>query len=139
MNIFNIRPNLKPIMWNPYHIVDPSPWPIATSIGAFAILIGLVGWFHDIFSGIICLCCGFVILFLSLFGWWRDVIREGTFVGKHTLKVQNGLKLGFILFVLSEVMFFLSFFWSFFHFSLSPSEVFGCIWPPQGIQLIDFF
>jgi len=66
--------------------------------------------------------------------WFYDIIIEGTFEGKHTLKVQDGLRLGMILFIVSEVMFFVSFFWAYFHSSLAPSIFIGGVWPPAGIQ-----
>jgi len=69
--------------------------------------------------------------------WWRDVIREALFEGAHTQKVQKGLKLGFILFVVSEIMLFFSFFWAFFHASLSPNIEIGCIWPPVGLIVLN--
>jgi len=78
---------------------------------------------------------GGTVLILAL--WWRDVIREGTFEGMHTLKVQQGLRLGFVLFTVSEVMFFFGFFWAFFHSSLSPAIQIGCIWPPAAITPFD--
>jgi cytochrome c oxidase subunit 3 len=69
--------------------------------------------------------------------WWRDVIIEGTFEGHHTQAVQKGLRLGVILFIASEVMFFFSFFWAFFHSSLAPTPEIGSVWPPLGIETID--
>lgn len=65
--------------------------------------------------------------------WWRDIIRESTYQGNHTLIVQIGLKIGFILFICSEIVFFGGFFWAFFHLSLSPSILLGAVWPPVNI------
>ena len=76
---------------------------------------------------------GFFCIIISMFFWFRDIIREGSFLGYHTRKVQNGLKIGFILFLISEVMFFFSLFWAYFHSSLNPSIWIGAIWPPEGI------
>ena len=67
----------------------------------------------------------------------RDVIREGTFQGLHTKQVQTGLRYGMILFIVSEIMFFVAFFWAFFHSSLSPSVDIGCVWPPKGIEAMN--
>ena len=67
------------------------------------------------------------------FPWWRDVSWEGTFQGLHTEAVTTGLRWGIILFILSEVLFFVSFFLAFFHRSLSPSIELGAVWPPIGI------
>ncbi|HEY4874958.1 MAG TPA: cytochrome c oxidase subunit 3, partial [Puia sp.] len=71
--------------------------------------------------------------------WWRDVIREATFEGMHTRIVQRGLRLGFVLFIVSEVMFFFAFFWAFFHSSLAPTIQIGSIWPPAGIEVFNPF
>jgi len=81
---------------------------------------------------------GFCLLFLvtSMFIWWRDIIREGTFEGQHTSIVQLGLRFGVILFIVSEVMFFLAFFWAFFWASLAPVPEIGSVWPPQGIEVL---
>lgn len=80
----------------------------------------------------------FSLLFLvtSMFIWWRDIIREGTFEGQHTSIVQLGLRFGVILFIVSEVMFFLAFFWAFFWASLAPVPEIGSVWPPQGIEVL---
>jgi heme/copper-type cytochrome/quinol oxidase subunit 3 len=60
--------------------------------------------------------CGYSVLLFTMFFWWDDVIREGTYEGRHTLVVQNGLKAGMLLFIVSEIMFFFAFFWAFFSF-----------------------
>lgn len=69
--------------------------------------------------------------------WWRDVVRESAYQGYHTLRVLKGIKIGFILFILSEVAFFFRFFWGFFEFSLSPLIELGGKWPPIGITQLD--
>jgi cytochrome c oxidase subunit 3 len=66
--------------------------------------------------------------------WWRDVIREATFEGAHTGIVQKNHKFVFVLFIVSDIMFFFAFFWAFFHSSLSPVIEIGCVWPPAGIE-----
>jgi cytochrome c oxidase subunit 3 len=63
---------------------------------------------------------GFCILLYVMYTWWRDIVREATFEEQHTVSVQRGLRLGMILFIVSEIMFFFAFFWAFFHSSLSP-------------------
>ena len=75
---------------------------------------------------------------IIIFCWFRDIVREGTFEGKHGIFVTNGLKLGMVLFIISEIMFFFSFFWAFFHLSLAPSIQLGSIWPPYGIQVFNY-
>uniref|UniRef100_A0AAU6PX43 Cytochrome c oxidase subunit 3 n=1 Tax=Ophiotreta sp. TaxID=3135526 RepID=A0AAU6PX43_9ECHI len=116
---------------HPFHIVDRSPWPIAGAIGAFTTTTGLVNWFQG--DNIITIILGLTILAVVMILWWRDVIREATFLGMHTSHVVQGIKIGFILFILSEIMFFLSFFWAFFHSALSPTTEIGMTWPPTGI------
>jgi cytochrome c oxidase subunit 3 len=77
-----------------------------------------------------------IALLFAVSRWFMDIVIEATFQGFHTMKVQQGLRYGMILFIVSEVMFFLSFFWAFFHSSLSPSIWIGCVWPPLGIETI---
>nr|YP_009643381.1 cytochrome c oxidase subunit III [Pyrrhopeplus posthumus]APO08798.1 cytochrome c oxidase subunit III [Pyrrhopeplus posthumus] len=117
---------------HPYHLVDYSPWPITGSIGAMTMTSGMVLWFHK--NEMYLFQLGMLINLLTMYQWWRDIVREGTFQGKHTMKVVDGLKLGMILFIISEVFFFISFFWSFFHSSLAPTVELGMTWPPQGIK-----
>nr|AXS66175.1 cytochrome c oxidase subunit 3 [Curculionoidea sp. 31 KM-2017] len=116
---------------HPFHLVDQSPWPFLTSLSVFSLMLGLMKWFHLYNSNLLI----FSLLLLALIAgqWWRDIIRESTFQGHHTLKVVNGLRWGMILFIISEVFFFLGFFWAFFHSSLSPSIELGMTWPPKGI------
>jgi cytochrome c oxidase subunit 3 len=71
--------------------------------------------------------------------WFREIIRESTFQGNHTKKVQKGLKLGFMLFLVSEAMLFISFFWAFFHSSLVPTIEIGAVWPPYNLNIIEPF
>lgn len=82
---------------------------------------------------------GLILVIITIIQWWRDVIREGTFLGFHTRIVESGLRYGIIMFILSEVCFFFSFFWAFFHSSLAPTIELGCIWPPVGIYPLDAF
>nr|WNH42666.1 cytochrome c oxidase subunit 3 [Neoperla benti] len=116
---------------HPYHLVDQSPWPLTGAIGALATVSGLVKWFHHYDTSL--LTVGMIITTLTMIQWWRDITREGTFQGLHTLPVTLGLRWGMILFITSEVFFFISFFWAFFHSSLSPTGELGTIWPPTGI------
>lgn len=115
----------------PFHLVEYSPWPLTSSIGAFTLAIGIARWFHG--HGTICLTLSAILIITSIIQWWRDVIREGTFIGHHTSYVTKGLRWGIILFITSEVLFFFAFFWAFFHRSLSPTPELGCCWPPAGI------
>jgi len=121
----------------PFHLVEYSPWPLTSSIGAITLAIGIASWFHG--HGIYCLIISAVIISISIIQWWRDVIREGTFIGHHTSYVTSGLRWGIILFITSEVLFFFAFFWAFFHRSLSPTPELGCCWPPSGIHPLNPF
>jgi len=76
---------------------------------------------------------------MTILQWWRDVVREGALQGMHTRNVEDGLRLGMILFILSEVFFFVSFFWAYFHSSLRPRVDVGSVWPPAGIITINPF
>nr|QIV24723.1 cytochrome c oxidase subunit III [Howea angulata] len=117
---------------HPYHLVDVSPWPLFGSLGAMTTMMGLIKWFH--FYKMDLLLLGLLITLLVMYQWWRDIIRESTYQGLHTYNVTIGLRWGMILFITSEVFFFISFFWGFFHNSLSPSIELGMTWPPKGIQ-----
>uniref|UniRef100_A0AAU7YRN2 Cytochrome c oxidase subunit 3 n=1 Tax=Rhopalus kerzhneri TaxID=3151525 RepID=A0AAU7YRN2_9HEMI len=117
---------------HPFHLVDYSPWPLTGSIGAMTLTSGMILWFHK--NEMYLFYLGVLITLLTMFQWWRDIVREGTYQGKHTIKVTEGLKLGMILFIISEMFFFISFFWAFFHSSLAPTIELGMIWPPKGIK-----
>nr|YP_010272360.1 cytochrome c oxidase subunit III [Phlogotettix cyclops]UKE80357.1 cytochrome c oxidase subunit III [Phlogotettix cyclops] len=117
---------------HPFHLVDNSPWPLTGSMGLMSITSGTVMWFHH--NEMWLMNLGMIITLMTMFQWWRDVIRESTFQGLHTKMVTRGMKWGMILFITSEVLFFSSFFWAFFHSSLSPSIEIGMQWPPNGIK-----
>nr|YP_010535615.1 cytochrome c oxidase subunit III [Ornithodoros noorsveldensis]AIZ58703.1 cytochrome c oxidase subunit III [Ornithodoros noorsveldensis]AIZ58716.1 cytochrome c oxidase subunit III [Ornithodoros noorsveldensis]UYB78488.1 cytochrome c oxidase subunit III [Ornithodoros noorsveldensis] len=119
------------MMYQPFHIVDKSPWPITGSIAAFSLMTGLINLMH--FNIINIFLLGLTITILTMIQWWRDVCREATFQGNHTLIVTKNMKWGMILFIISEVFFFVSFFWAFFHSSLSPNVEIGSQWPPMMI------
>nr|YP_187569.1 cytochrome c oxidase subunit III [Luidia quinaria]BAD86677.1 cytochrome oxidase subunit III [Luidia quinaria] len=122
---------------HPYHLVDQSPWPLTGAISAFMMTSGLILWFHTSTNHLF--IAGTVLLLITIINWWRDVVREATFQGFHTLVVNNGLRHGMILFITSEVCFFFAFFWAFFHSSLAPTVELGVCWPPTGIQPINPF
>lgn len=121
----------------PYHLVEYSPWPIVGSIGAFNLTVGLASWFHSYSP--VPLFIGLLLIIITIAQWWRDVTRESTLIGIHTSHVLTGLRFGIVLFITSEVIFFLAFFWAFFHNRLAPSPDIGCSWPPQGIAVINPF
>lgn len=122
---------------HPYHIVENSPWPLSSAWSAFIMAIGLIMKFNGVKNSWIILTGGIILVLLSGLLWWKDVVIEGTYQGKHTKKVKEGLKLGVILFFISECCLFASFFWAYFHASLSPNIELGSIWPPAGIEIID--
>nr|YP_010716053.1 cytochrome c oxidase subunit III [Parnassius hide]WDE75763.1 cytochrome c oxidase subunit III [Parnassius hide] len=116
---------------HPYHLVDYSPWPLTGAIGVMTLVTGMIKWFHNFNMNLMIL--GYIIIIMTMYQWWRDICREGTMQGKHTMLVSSGLRWGMILFIISEVFFFLSFFWAFFHSSLSPNIEIGTLWPPLNI------
>nr|AHN85831.1 cytochrome c oxidase subunit III [Chilo auricilius] len=117
---------------HPYHLVDFSPWPLTGAIGTLTLVTGMIKWFHNFNMNLLIL--GYLIVILTMYQWWRDIYRESTLQGKHTILVTKGLKWGMILFIISEIFFFISFFWAFFHSSLSPNIEIGIMWPPMSIM-----
>nr|YP_009701199.1 cytochrome c oxidase subunit III [Idgia oculata]QEQ14405.1 cytochrome c oxidase subunit III [Idgia oculata] len=116
---------------HPFHLVDISPWPLLGALSALLTMSGIIKWFHLFNNNLLLL--SFLIMFMIMYQWWRDITRESTYQGLHTFIVVSGLRWGMILFITSEVFFFLSFFWGFFHNSLSPNIELGLIWPPKSI------
>jgi cytochrome c oxidase subunit 3 len=117
---------------HPFHIVNKRPWQPTGAMGAIVTLIALIKWFHQYDNSL--LGVGTIITVLTIIQWWRDITREGTYQGLHTKIVTKGLRWGIILFIISEVLFFVSFFWAFFHNRLSPTIELGSTWPPTGTQ-----
>jgi len=114
-----------------YHLVDPSPWPIVGAIGALAITAGLVLFMRDITVWV--LVIGLVMIGYTMMMWWRDVVREAEHQGHHTAIVQIGLRYGMLLFIASEVMFFVAWFWAYYNAALFPTVEIGGVWPPKGV------
>jgi cytochrome c oxidase subunit III len=129
-----------------YHLVDPSPWPALGAVSAFVMAVGAITWMHHslTYADYIFFAGTFGVL-LTMFGWWRDVIREANSGGYHTRVVQISHRYGMILFIASEVMFFVAWFWAYFNAALFPSDarqvvrdqLFGGVWPPKGIETFD--
>jgi heme/copper-type cytochrome/quinol oxidase subunit 3 len=120
-----------------FHILEQSSWPILIGWSVFLSVTSIAYYLHDINTNLI-----FVALFIfifSFFSWVIDVLSESTKEGEHTIVVQKGLSFGFILFILSEIMLFFGFFWTFFNNSISPSILIGAIYPPIGIEIIPIF
>jgi len=108
-----------------------------TSFSAFTMMIGGVMCFQRHEQGLLVLSTSFILLLLLMFTWWNDVVCEGLFEGHHTAIVQEGLKQGMILFIVSEIMFFFAFFWAFFDASLNPNQCIGGVWPPAFMTVLD--
>ena len=140
-----------------YHLVDPSPWPFLGSVGALVMAIGGVAWMQDLkgnafplfgidIAGPWLFFIGLAVVLYVMFAWWSDTIKEAH-EGYHTKVVSLHLRYGMIMFIASEVMFFVAWFWAFFDASLFPNEAAqvaraeytGGQWPPQGIEVLDPF
>jgi len=129
-----------------YHLVDPSPWPAIGAVSAFVLAVGLILWMHHIVSiAPMIFGIGALGVAYTMIGWWRDVIREAEFEHHHTRVVQLSHRYGMILFIASEVMFFVAWFWAYFSTALFPTDVhqvmrdqlLGGQWPPKGIETFD--
>ena len=127
---------------HPFHMVNPSPWPITGAFSALVLAIGAILYFHKtpVFGmenlGVFKLLPGFAMVLLTMGLWWRDVIRESVVEHAHSTETAHGLRMGMVLFIASEVMFFVAFFWAFFHNALGFSTT-TLQWPPAGIQVLD--
>jgi cytochrome c oxidase subunit 3 len=121
----------------PFHLVKPSPWPIIGAASGLGMAAGGVWFMHGGPAwGVI---LGFVCVLLTMIGWWRDVLHEAVVEKAHTALVKIGLRYGMALFIASEVMFFVAFFWAFFSSALFPSAAIKNTWPPPGIKPMDPF
>ncbi len=125
------------IVRHPYHLVDESPWPLLSSIAALGLTLGFAKWFHEQ-NPLLFIICLISLIFIRA-QWWRDISREGSFQGLHSSVVELGMRWGMALFIVSEIFFFLRFFWAFFHRSLAPNIELGSSWPPQGLLVFNAF
>jgi cytochrome c oxidase subunit III len=123
-----------------FHILPPSPWPIVGAFTAMAMVGGGAFWMHGAAAGKWISLAGLLGVLFVMFAWWSDVRREAN-GGDHTPIVQLHHRYGMILFIASEVMFFVAWFWAFFSASLYPhlGEAVGGVWPPKGIEVLDPF
>jgi len=125
------------VVKHPYHLVSCSPWPICLALALFVLTLGSSLYFtinllrYALFGIFLCV---FVLL-----SWFSSICREALLLGSHTLAVQSGLRLGFFLFILSEVALFFSLFWAYFHSSLSPAIELGSVWPSTGLSTLSPF
>lgn len=120
---------------HPFHIVFVSPWPIMTALCTFSLLSTTVQWITE--KNHTNMTLSLLSTTLCRFLWWRDISRESSFQGFHSNLVINGIRWGIALFIISEVIFFLSFFWTFFHSRLAPNFELGRVWPPIGVRAIN--
>ena len=123
-----------------YHLVDPDPWPLIGATAALALTGGAVMYFHDNPYGVPVMVAGLAMVLITMFNWWANTIREAH-RGDHTPVVQLHLRYGMILFIASEVMFFVAWFWAYFNAALFPplTEPIGGTWPPHGMQVLEPF
>ena len=124
---------------HPYHLVNPSPWPALGALSAAFLFGGAVLFMHEYTGGTAIFAIGIAGIVLTMVMWFRDVIREATHQGHHTKIVQIGLRYGMALFIASEVMFFVAWFWAYFNASLFPPAAIEGTWPPPGVQAFDAF
>lgn len=121
-----------------YHILKPSIWPLLGAASGLVMLFGAVLWFHDITPFVALI--GLAGVLYVMFAWWSDVVAEAK-DGDHTPVVSIGLRYGVLLFIISEVMFFAAWFWTFFKHALYPmgpdSPAIDGVWPPVGIETLD--
>ena len=129
-----------------YHLVEPSPWPAIGSVSLFVTAVGAISWMHHLFAfAPYIFAVGVIGTLYTMFGWGRDGAREATYEGYHTRVVQISHRYGMILFIASEVMFFVAWFWAYFNSALFPhdmqqltrEQLLGGVWPPKGIVTFD--
>ncbi|RZW04032.1 MAG: cytochrome c oxidase subunit 3, partial [Rhodobacteraceae bacterium] len=121
-----------------YHILNPSIWPFVGAVSGFTMLFGAVLWMHGVTW--IMFAMGAVGVLYVMFAWWSEVVKESN-IGDHTPVVRIGLRYGFIMFIMSEIMFFAAWFWAFFKNAMYPmgpeSPAVDGVWPPVGIETFD--
>ena len=123
-----------------YHILNPSSRPLLMSFAVLVLAAGAIGWMHKATWGMGVFFAGFAAVCTMFYLWWKDVVHEAN-TGDHTPVVQLHHRYGMILFIASEVMFFVAWFWAYFNAALYPSMQEGIdgVWPPKGIELLDPF
>nr|AKM70110.1 cytochrome oxidase subunit III [Kurisakia onigurumii] len=119
----------------PYFILNLSPWPILMSMNTFNLMLSNI-MILNFKLNLYYFMNLMLIIMLSML-WWRDIIRESTFQGNHNFNIMNLIKLSMILFIISEMFLFISFFWNFLHNSLAPSIELGLNWPPKNIMFFN--
>lgn len=135
---------------HPFHLVDPSFWPLLGALSAVTSMVGMVLFMHQNPLGRYIALAGLIMILATMFFWWRDVVKEARVDKAHNKVVRHGLRLGMALFIVSEIMFFFAFFWAFFKAALAPelvlngathifenSSLIHGTWPPKGIKTLD--
>lgn len=124
---------------HPYYLPDPSPWPILGAFGGFLTVLGIILSAH--FGNYVVVVIGALTVLSTMFFWWRDVLREGRPVDAQSPIVRLGLRYGMTLFIGSEVMFFVGFFWAYFNFLIFPDTQGNgqTVWPPSNVHTFDPF
>jgi len=142
-----------------YHILPPSILPLFTSFSALAMAAGAIMWMHGGHvdkpnGGGWIFIMGTIAVLFAMYSWWAQVIHEAH-QGDHTPVVQLHFRYGMILFIASEVMFFVGWFWAYFDFALFPTAMtfvdgqveraaegataIAAQWPPKGLEVINAF
>src|SRR5579871_4345676 len=119
---------------HPYHMVQPSPWPAVGSLAALITALGAVHFFHG--GTPIFMIIGLLLVLSTMFVWWRDVLHESQGQHLHSGIVRQGLRFAVGLFIASEVMFFVAFFWAFFNSGLLVNPTISQ-WPPANIHTME--
>jgi len=116
---------------HPYHLSEPSGLPIFGSIAVLVTAVGAVIYMHTGFY--LLAVTGFALIIMMFVSWWRQVIAEANNGVDHTEVVKTSLRIGMLLFIASEVMFFFAFFWGWFHASLPILNIVAGPWPNNDI------
>ena len=106
---------------HPFHIVTNSPWPLFVGFSVLGLTISFVSYMHSFYGSLFIFFWSFIFLLISVSNWWYDVAMEATYEGEHTLKVQKMYNTSFLLFLISELFFFITLFWAFFHYGQQPN------------------
>lgn len=122
---------------SPFLPVQSSFWPLLVSLSLFTTLSNTVLYINFKVPLSDLLVAAFLTVLISLL-WWKDFCRE-RILGYHTHKLEVSLRVAMLLFILSEVFFFVSFFWAFYDSSLSPTVEVGLQWPPKGISPLSVY
>lgn len=119
-----------------FFILPSRPWPLISRLMALNVFLSIMNLikFGHTYSFIARI---FMISIVS-FSWWLTFRGEFSLLGSETLTLERGVKFSILLFISSEVLFFFSFFWAYFHFFLSTSLELGLEWPPIGVEIFSF-